>query len=58
MNNLAKIAKLFLPAEEILNVSTLGNGHINSTYLVTTDAGKYTLQQINTNIFTNVDGLM
>ena len=58
MNNIVKIAKLFLPAEEILNVSTLGNGHINSTYLVTTDAGKYTLQQINTNIFTNVDGLM
>ncbi len=58
MNNLVKIAKLFLPSEEILNVGTLGNGHINSTYLVTTEKGKYTLQQINTNIFTNVDGLM
>jgi Ser/Thr protein kinase RdoA (MazF antagonist) len=58
MNNIVKIAKLFLPSEEILNVNTLGNGHINSTYLVTTDKGKYTLQQINTNIFTNVDGLM
>lgn len=58
MNNIVKIAKLFLPNEEILNVGPLGNGHINSTYLVTTNAGKYTLQQINTNIFTNVEGLM
>ena len=58
MNNIIKIAKLFLPTEEIQNIGPLGNGHINTTYLVTTNAGKYTLQQINTNIFTDVEGLM
>ena len=58
MNSIVKIAKLFLPTEEILNVSPLGNGHINTTYLITSNAGKYTLQQINTNIFTDVEGLM
>ena len=36
-----------------------GNGHINKTHLVVTDAGeKYVLQEINTSIFQNVDGLM
>ena len=58
MNNIIKIAKLFLPTEEVQNIGPLGNGHINTTYLVTTNAGKYTLQQINTNIFTDVEGLM
>ena len=58
MTNIVKIAKLFLPAEEIMDVGPLGNGHINTTYLITTNKGKYTLQQINTNIFTNIEGLM
>jgi len=58
MTNIVKIAKLFLPTEEIMDVGPLGNGHINTTYLITTDKGKYTLQQINTNIFTDIEGLM
>ena len=35
-----------------------GNGHINDTYLVTTDDKRYILQKVNTNIFTDYDGLM
>jgi len=36
-----------------------GNGHINRTYLVETDAGvRYILQRINNHIFRNVEGLM
>lgn len=58
MTNIVKIAKLFLPNEKVQNVEPLGNGHINATFLVTTDKNKYTLQQINTNIFTDVEGLM
>ncbi len=58
MNNIIKIAKLFLPNEKVINLSPLGNGHINTTYLVTTDKSKYTLQMINTNIFTDVEELM
>ena len=58
VNNIVKIAKLFLPNEKVNEISTLGNGHINTTYLVKTNTAKYTLQKINTNIFTDVDGLM
>ena len=36
-----------------------GKGHINETYLVTTDYGRsYILQRINETVFKNVDGLM
>ena len=36
----------------------MGNGHINSTYMVETENGVYSLQEINTKIFSNVEGLM
>ena len=36
-----------------------GNGHINKTYLVTTDCGcRYILQSVNETVFKDVDGLM
>jgi hypothetical protein len=36
-----------------------GKGHINETYLVTTDYGRsYILQKINNTVFKDVDGLM
>ncbi|MBL6944559.1 MAG: aminoglycoside phosphotransferase family protein [Bacteroidales bacterium] len=34
-----------------------GNGHINNTYLVTTNNGKFILQQVNGNVF-NIDNLV
>lgn len=42
-----------------LSCKIYGNGHINRTYLVVTDAGKrYILQRINNDIFKDVPGLM
>lgn len=56
--NVAKIVKSFLPDDEVLFCKPIGNGHINTTYLVETDKHQYCLQEINTNIFSNVEGLM
>jgi Ser/Thr protein kinase RdoA (MazF antagonist) len=39
-------------------IEKLGNGHINSTYLVLTSTNKYVLQQINTVVFPKVEQLM
>lgn len=58
MNNIIKAVNTFLPDEKLLSCENLGNGHINSTFLVTTDKDEYSLQIINTNIFKDVDGLM
>ena len=45
--------------DKILGYSPLGNGHINTTYLVTTRGGdNYVLQKINSHIFKDVDMLM
>ena len=45
--------------DKILGYSPLGNGHINTTYLVTTKSGdNYVLQKINNHVFKDVDLLM
>ena len=44
--------------ELLLPVSQYGNGHINSTFLVTTREGRYILQAINTDIFRDAVALM
>lgn len=43
---------------KIIDVKPYGSGHINSTFLVTTNERRYILQKINSSIFPNVDGLM
>lgn len=58
MNNIIKAINIFLPNEKLISCEPLGNGHINSTFLVETDKDKYSLQIINTNIFKDVEGLM
>ena len=58
MNNVIKAINSFLPDEKLISCEPLGNGHINSTFLVETDKDKYSLQIINTNIFRDVEGLM
>lgn len=55
---ISQIVKAFLPDEQVLFYKPIGNGHINSTYLVETDRNIYSMQEINTNIFSNVEGLM
>lgn len=42
-----------------ISIKPLGNGHINSTFLVTYSNGnRYSLQKINNHVFKDVDGLM
>lgn len=44
---------------KILNIRETGQGHINDTFLMETDAGQtFILQRINHRIFSNVHGLM
>ena len=43
----------------VVSCENYGHGHINKTFLVTTDTGhRYILQGINNGVFKNVDGLM
>lgn len=49
----------FFPANTVTACESYGCGHINTTYLITTDCGRrYILQRINTAIFRNADQLM
>ena len=43
---------------QMLSCERYGEGHINETYLLTTDKKDYILQKINSNLFKNVEGLM
>ena len=56
--NLKHISELFYIEGAVLSVTSLGNGHINDTYLVVTDSGRYVLQRINTHVFKSPDQLM
>ena len=57
--NLAQVVKKFSVSETPVSVEPYGSGHINATYLVTTDTPKrYILQRINHSIFPKVDELM
>ncbi|MCE1201771.1 MAG: aminoglycoside phosphotransferase family protein [Bacteroidia bacterium] len=52
------VGHFHLPGK-ILNIRETGEGHINDTFLVETDAGQsFILQRINHRIFCNVHGLM
>jgi len=60
MNNLKAIsvANTFKLPEPITFAEPLGNGHINTTFLVNGERYKFVLQQINHSIFKNVPALM
>lgn len=54
-----EVAKNFAIDGEATSCSPIGNGHINSTFLVNTNDGhKYIVQKINTHAFNDVDSLM
>ena len=54
-----EVANDFDLGGSIISVFPYGNGHINKTYLVSTDGKrKYVLQKINNSIFPDVDALM
>jgi Ser/Thr protein kinase RdoA (MazF antagonist) len=52
-----KILNRFFNNCEITDISNYGNGHINNTFLVSTNSGKFILQQVNKNVF-NIDKLV
>lgn len=55
----AEIAGHFPIEGKVTKISQIKSGHINETFLVTTDAGsRYILQWINQYVFPNVDALM
>ena len=58
MENIIKAVKSFIGDVDFQMPVPVGNGHINSTYLVKTANNSYCLQKINTSIFKDLDGLM
>lgn len=57
-NELKKIAEMFDLKGEVKDIIPYGEGHINVTYLVTTDKKRYIMQKINTNVFRDCKSLM
>ncbi|MDE6401925.1 MAG: aminoglycoside phosphotransferase family protein [Clostridiales bacterium] len=53
-----EIAYSFAIIGDVISVEPYGEGHINRTYLVTTDKMRYILQRMNENVFVDIDGLM
>lgn len=58
MHDINYIASQFQMNGSISIYQRYGNGHINDTYLVITERGKYILQRINHLVFKNVEMLM
>ncbi|MDY5584969.1 MAG: aminoglycoside phosphotransferase family protein [Arcanobacterium sp.] len=56
--NLEEILETFQFSGEIVSVEPYGDGHINTTYLITTATARYILQKMNHNIFPNIGGLI
>ena len=52
------IAERFAIIGEVQEICPYGEGHINVTYLVTTDKKRYIMQKMNTNVFPNSVNLM
>ena len=52
------IFKKFAVDDEVVDIRPFGDGHINTTYLVTCKNGKYTLQQLNHTVFTEPEHVM
>lgn len=53
------LAGQFCTDGQPMTAKPFGNGHINGTWLVTTDRDhRYVLQKVNRNVFKNTDGLM
>ena len=48
---IARILKTFCVSEAVISVDRIGNGHINQTYDVLTEGGRYIVQRINVFVF-------
>lgn len=58
MKEFKAIAEAFAIRGEVTDICRFGEGHINTTLLVTTTEEQYVMQGMNTNVFPNVQGLM
>ena len=58
MNEYKTIAQQFAIIGKVQQICPYGEGHINVTYLVTTDKKRYIMQRMNTNVFPNSANLM
>lgn len=56
--NLKAVAERFTLSGDIQTVERYGDGHINATYLVVTDEGRYIMQRMNTDVFPDTANLM
>lgn len=57
--SLIEVISRFAIEGEVLSCDPIGNGHINSTFLIKTNSNKkYIIQRINTRVFNDVDSLM
>ena len=55
---LKDIVENFKIAKSLVSVTPYGEGHINTTYLVTCEERRYIMQKINTSLFSETDKLM
>ncbi len=58
MTELMPVINSFEIEGDVLSIRAFGNGHINKTLIVQTDVRRYVLQQMNSNVFKNISGLM
>ncbi len=58
MDKLYQILEQFDFSEPVIEIKPISNGFINGTYKICCEEKAYILQQINTNVFPNVEGLM
>ena len=52
-----KILNVFFNDCTVIDIERYGNGHINNTYLVSTNIGKFIIQQVNSKVF-NIKNLV
>ena len=58
MKEYQELCQSFALEGNVLSVQPYGEGHINLTFLVTTDQKRYVLQKMNTGVFPDTEGLM
>ena len=58
MKNFRSVCEKFALLGNVISVEPYGEGHINQTVLVTTDERRYILQEMNTKVFPDTEGLM
>lgn len=54
----SQVAEMFRIEGDVLDIRPYGEGHINTTLLLTTDKRRYIMQRMNTSVFPDTEGLM